>query len=187
MTSLADTSSPSAELLRPSPRPGVAVLAADLTEAARLLVRSASRAAGPGERQGLTGAQFDLLRHVGRHPGESVAEAASRLGLARNTVSTLVGQLCQAGLLERVPDARDGRVARLRLQPAAEQRMAAWRTRRTSAVAAALDLLTEDERDLLTRALPTLQRVGHELDLAARSGPPAGPGQVCGPGGEEGA
>jgi DNA-binding MarR family transcriptional regulator len=146
-------------------------LASELLAAARQLVSAAARAAGPGERAGLTGAQFDLLLHIGRNPGEPVARAATRLGLARNTVSTLVGQLCQAGLLERVPDPDDGRVARLWLQPAAEQRMSAWRSRRVAAVRAALDRCDEADRRVLTAALPALHRTGLELGAAtARPG-----------------
>jgi DNA-binding MarR family transcriptional regulator len=143
-------------------------LAGDLVETARDLVRVASRAAGPGERQGLTGAQFDLLRHVGRHPEQTVADVAAALQLARNTVSTLVGQLCTAGLLERVADLEDGRVARLRLQPTADQRMAAWRGRRTQAVEAALGRLTSDERDVLSVALPLLRRLTQDVDRGVR-------------------
>jgi len=141
-------------------------LAADLLEAARLLTRAAARAAGPGERTGLTGAQMDLLLHVRGTPDSTVAEAAARLGLARNTVSTLVGQLCQAGLVERVPDAGDGRVVRLRLQPEAERRMAAWRARRVAAVAAALRPLTAQESSVLATALPLLWAAGARLEEA---------------------
>ena len=139
-------------------------LAGDLVEAARGLIRASSRAAGPGERQGLTGAQFDLLRHVGRHPDQPVADVAAALQLARNTVSTLVGQLCEAGLLERVPDPRDGRVVRLRLQPGADKRMADWRRRRTRAVVTALEQLGADEREVLAAAVPVLRAVGLRLD-----------------------
>ena len=139
-------------------------LAGDLVEAARGLIRASSRAAGPGERQGLTGAQFDLLRHVGRHPAQPVADVAAALQLARNTVSALVGQLCEAGLLERVPDPRDGRVVRLRLQPGADKRMADWRRRRTRAVVTALEQLGADEREVLAAAVPVLRAVGLRLD-----------------------
>src|SRR6185437_8234753 len=41
----------------------------------------------------LTSAQVELVRVVRREPGTSVAEAAEKLGVAPNTVSTLVGQL----------------------------------------------------------------------------------------------
>ena len=46
-----------------------------------------------------------------------MADAAAELGVAPNTVSTLVRQLADAGVLERVRDSADGRVVRLRLTP----------------------------------------------------------------------
>ncbi len=144
--------------------PARAALAADLVEAARSLVRAAARAAGPGERSGLTGAQLDLLVYVSRNPDRTVAEVAADLRLARNTVSTLVGQLTRDGLLERIADPDDGRVARLRTQPAAGQRMAAWRVRRVEAVAQALSALDPDALDALGRAVAPLRRVGQHLE-----------------------
>ena len=67
---------------------------------ARRLTRAAARAAGPGERRELTGAQMEVLLLVRREPDLPVAEVAARLRLARNTVSTLVGQLVAAGLVQ---------------------------------------------------------------------------------------
>jgi DNA-binding MarR family transcriptional regulator len=143
-------------------------LAGELLEAARSVVRAASRAAGPGRRQELTGAQMDVLVHVRRNPDCSVADVATSLQLARNTVSTLVGQLTQSDLLERAADAQDGRVTRLRLQPEAEHRMAAWRARRVDAVSAALQLLDDDERGQILAALPALRHAGRALEERAR-------------------
>ena len=57
-----------------------------------------------------TTAQLELIRLVRRNPDLSVADAAAELGLAPNTVSTLVRQLADAGVLERVRDSADGRV-----------------------------------------------------------------------------
>ena len=138
--------------------------AAALIEAARRLTRAAARAAGPGERRGLTGAQMDLLVLVRREPGLPVAEAAARLRLARNTVSTLVGQLVTAGLLQRGSDAQDGRVVRLRLTAAAGERMGRWRARRVAAVGAALAVLDADDVEALAAALPALERAAAVLE-----------------------
>lgn len=156
-------------------------LAGDLLEAARTVVRATARATGPGERRDLTGAQMDLLLQVRSTPGATVADIAQQLRLARNTVSTLVGQLTRAGLLERVPDPDDGRIARLRLHPAAERRMSTWRARRLGVMAAALAELGPDELAALGAALDPLQRLGRVLagQVADQLPPePSGKGEV---------
>jgi DNA-binding MarR family transcriptional regulator len=138
--------------------------AVPLVDAARRLTRAAARAAGPGERRELTGAQMELLVLVRRRPDLPVADAAAALRLARNTVSTLVTQLDAAGLVERRTDPSDGRVVRLRLSPAAEERMAAWRARRVAAVQAALLRLDEADRRALRAAVPALERAAAVLE-----------------------
>src|SRR5207253_3031733 len=72
------------------------------------------------EALGVTDSEGELLRLVGRKPGIHVHAAASELGVASNSVSTLVKQLTRAGLLNRGSDPLDGRVACLRLTPQAE-------------------------------------------------------------------
>src|SRR3954451_24766059 len=69
----------------------------------------------------LTHSEGELLRLLDRRPGIRVHDAAAELGIASNSVSTLVKQLARAGLLERTPDPQDGRAACLRLTPLAEE------------------------------------------------------------------
>lgn len=116
----------------------------DDTDAERLLaavraVRRGTRAVGgPPLREGLTGAQAELLRLLRREPGISVGEAARRLSLAGNTVSTLVRQLVDLGHVVREPDPADARTARLRLTESTDAALSVWRDRRHAAVASAL-------------------------------------------------
>lgn len=107
----------------------------------------------------LTGSQVELLRLVRRHPDISIAEAAVELGSAANTVSTLVRQLVEVGLLRRVADPADRRVARLSLTAAARRRVNAWRDRRAAVVAVALGDLSAADRWALAAALPALGRL----------------------------
>ena len=65
----------------------------------RRLLRRRVQDDWPVER--LPAAQLDLVRLVGQQPGIGVADAASQLRLAPNTVSTLVRQLVAADLLRR--------------------------------------------------------------------------------------
>jgi DNA-binding MarR family transcriptional regulator len=121
-------------------------------------------AARPVELAPLTGAQLELVRLVRRHPGTSVADAAAQLRLAANTVSTLVGQLVDEGLLERGIDAADRRVARLQLRPEIRRKVDAWRDRRMLNMAAAISRLSTADRQALARAVPVLERLAGELE-----------------------
>jgi DNA-binding MarR family transcriptional regulator len=97
-----------------------------------------------------------------------VTEAAEALALAPNTVSTLVGQLTDAGLLRREPDRDDRRVARLHVTEAARHRIEAWRDQRIELTARAVCRLAPADRDALAAAVPALTRlVGALQELEA--------------------
>ena len=140
------------------------LLAEELIAAIGLVRRRLRRRAGrPFPLSALTDSQAELVRTVRRNPGISVAEAAAELGLVANTVSTLVGQLTERGLLQRTPDESDRRVARLTLTEPAREQVEAWRDRRTALVSGVLDDLTPDERDALVTALPVLAGLAERL------------------------
>jgi len=144
---------------------GARELSAGLLAVIGPLRRALRRAA----RQGLAvaplpTAQVELLRVVRLQPGTSVREAAQQLGVAANTVSTLVNRLVAAGLLERGQDPDDRRAARLGLTPLARRRVALWRDQREQALAAALAELDAEEREAVARALPALHRVLQALE-----------------------
>lgn len=126
--------------------------------------RSARRRAGrPAEFSALTGAQLELVRLVRRNPGLSVADAAQELRLAANTVSTLVRQVCELGLLRRSVDESDRRVARLDLPADVRRKVDAWRDRRVVLVGEAIAGLSPRERQQLAKALPALAHVAEVL------------------------
>src|SRR5438067_3853977 len=106
----------------------------------------------------ITHSEGELLRLLDRHPGIRVNDAAVELGIASNSVSTLVKQLNRAGLLERTSDPLDGRAACLRLTPSAQ----AWVTQvgnaREEAITRALHSLDNTDRDLIEAAVPALKR-----------------------------
>jgi DNA-binding MarR family transcriptional regulator len=93
----------------------------------------------------------------------SIADAAARLRVAPNTVSTLVGQLADAGVLERRTDEVDRRVVRLTPNPGIRRRVDAVRDRRLDALGEAMSRLSPDERRLLDEATPVLLRLADEL------------------------
>src|SRR5215813_5423219 len=87
-----------------------------------VLRRQARREAGrPWQLESLTGSQRERVRLVRHQPGISVAQAAAELGLAANSVSTLVRHLSDAGMIRRAPDPGDRPVARLNLTRTAQR------------------------------------------------------------------
>jgi DNA-binding MarR family transcriptional regulator len=125
--------------------------------------RSARLAGRPAELASLTGAQLDLVRLVWRRPGVSVAEAAAELRLAANTVSTLVRQLTDTGLLLRRVDPSDRRVARLELTAETARKVGRFRDRRVALVASAIAELRPADRRRLEAAVPILGALAERL------------------------
>jgi DNA-binding MarR family transcriptional regulator len=143
---------------------GAVPLAEDLLEAIGLVRRHTRRRVGRlWTDQDVSGAQAELLRLVRRMPGVSVAGAADELGVAANTVSTLVGSLVSAGLMCRTPDPEDRRVARLDLTDSARRRVERWRDARSAAIAEALAGLDAADRAAVAAAVPALTRLAARL------------------------
>ena len=139
-------------------------LAEGLLAAVGVLRRHTRRVVGrPWRLEAVSESQRELIRHVRRNPGTAVAAAAAELGLAPNTVSALVGQLTEQGLITRTPDPSDRRVGRLDLTPEASRQVDAWRDQRAAAVAEALRRLPADERAALAAAVPALVHLGDLL------------------------
>ncbi|HVW88022.1 MAG TPA: MarR family winged helix-turn-helix transcriptional regulator [Gaiellaceae bacterium] len=137
----------------------------DLLDAMSALRRALRRdVERPAELARLTSAQLQLLRVVRLSPGISVADAASELRVAPNTVSTLVRQLVEADVLVRRVDPHDRRVGRLDLKPGVRRKVEAWRRHRTEMVGRAVASLTPTERRRLEQALPVLVTVAEALE-----------------------
>ena len=96
-----------------------------------------------------------------------MAEAAAELGVAPNTVSTLVRQLVEVGVLTRRSDPGDRRVARLSLAPPVAEGMGVWLEKRSAALAEALASLSAEDRRALAGALGPLGRLALTLGRSA--------------------
>ena len=107
--------------------------------------------------------EADLLRLLDRRPGIRVQDAAFELGVASNSVSTLVKQLTRAGLVQRASDPLDGRAAHLWLTPLAEE----WATRvgnaRDAALGRALETLDDADRAAIEAAVPAMGRLAKAI------------------------
>jgi DNA-binding MarR family transcriptional regulator len=138
---------------------------ADELLATMALIRRRGRlvARRPVELSTLTGSQVDLVRVVRRRPGVSVTEVAKELRLAANTVSTLVGQLADIGLLIRRPDDADRRVVRLELTIEMQDKVGAFRDRRIAVLAAAMAELSPRDQHRLVGGVELLGRLAARL------------------------
>ncbi|MCE3550943.1 MarR family transcriptional regulator [Pseudonocardia sp. RS11V-5] len=121
----------------------------------------------------LRGAQAELLQQVEAEPGIGVAAAARALYLAGNSVSTLVNQLVDAGLLRREPDPADRRAVRLFLTPGAVDRLARRRAARRELLDDAFARLDAGERSAITAALPALEHLLAALEDSSPADQPA--------------
>jgi DNA-binding MarR family transcriptional regulator len=75
---------------------------------------------------GLTHVQHQLLVAVKGHPGDrppTVGELAGYLLQRHHSTVELVDRAAAAGLVERVPDDKDGRIVRVRLTALGERRL----------------------------------------------------------------
>ncbi|MFF6954830.1 MarR family winged helix-turn-helix transcriptional regulator [Streptomyces iakyrus] len=134
---------------------------ADALVGVQRLIRRRLRRQTPDPR--LRGAEVELLRLVVLRPGVGISDAARELGLAANSVSTLVNRLAGAGYLVRETDPADRRAARLLPTPAAETRLRDWRRRRAELVRRQVARLDEPDRRALTAALPALRKLADTL------------------------
>jgi DNA-binding MarR family transcriptional regulator len=75
------------------------------------------------------------------------------------TISKLIAILEAQRLVERQPDATDGRIVRVRATARGTKLLHDGRQRRVAALVAALTALPARDRALLARALPVLERV----------------------------
>lgn len=133
-------------------------LAAELFAVVGRFRRQLRRATGSSF-PGVTEAQAELLRLVGRQPGISVGEAAAELGLAPNTASTLVSKLSADGLLTRTADPDDRRVGRLRLTEHAQRIADESRAARRAALRQLLDRLDARQLDDLSEGLAVIAQM----------------------------
>jgi DNA-binding MarR family transcriptional regulator len=112
----------------------------------------------------LTDPQVAVLRTVEGSPGIASGAVAERLQLAPSTVSTLVRELVDAGLVVREADERDRRASTLRLTADAVEGLRLWGSVRERVLADALERLSPADRDALRAALPAVRRLVEHLD-----------------------
>ncbi|MFG3064224.1 MarR family winged helix-turn-helix transcriptional regulator [Streptomyces sp. NPDC048231] len=157
-----DVSSPGSAAQAPEARP--------LTEAVtrlRRALRSSIRTDYPWET--LPMAQVELLQVLGEHSPARVSDLAARQRLAQSTVSGLIGQMINAGLVVRNVDSADRRASVVTLTDAGSEKLVAWTAAHERRIHAALAALDDDSRAAIRNALPALFQLAENLDETADS------------------
>jgi DNA-binding MarR family transcriptional regulator len=115
-----------------------------------------------GDEDRLEQGQMDALDLLVRRD-RTMSGLAERLRIDPSTATRSVQRMVDAGLVERVPSAADGRIVVVRPTPAGERAHAAVAARRAHAMGLILDAFAPDERaqlaDLLDRFVEALDDV----------------------------
>ena len=128
----------------------------------RRALRSSVRSEIPWER--LPMAQVELLQRLADEPGIRVGDLASRHHLATNTVSNLVQQMVQAGLVDRTADPVDRRAVTVAPTPEGLRMLRGWATANSRRIDAAMDGLSQRDRRAIAAALPALTHLVLRLE-----------------------
>lgn len=128
----------------------------------RLAVLRLSRRLRQQSAGGITPSQLSALAAVDAHGEVSLGELATIEQIAPPTMTRIAAHLEEQGLVERRADTADRRVARVAVTAAGTDLLAEIRTRRDAYLAARLRELSAEERALLAKALPLLERLAAE-------------------------
>ncbi len=112
---------------------------------------------------GLSPTQYQVLASIVRLGPVRLSDLAVEEGLNPTMLSRIASKLESAGLVVRVPDADDGRVARLSVSGDGRLLVKRVRGERTDALNQVLDQLDHDQRLRLIEALPVLESVAEAL------------------------
>ena len=95
---------------------------------------------------GLSPAQASALASVHRHGNPSLGELAALEQVQPPTMTKIVANLADAGMVTREADAKDRRSARVRLTPAGERALERMRTLKNAFLLRRLEELDTDEQ-----------------------------------------
>ena len=140
--------------MTPSPRPPAPTLGFLLHDSARLMRKRFEQRA---RALGLSRSQWQLLAALTRNEGVQQSVLADLLDIEPITLGRLVDRCQKAGLIERRPDARDRRVWRLFLTPAAHPVLEVMQRIGAATREETLAGLSGADRDALMRILTTVR------------------------------
>ena len=91
-------------------------------------------------------------------------ELAESEGINPTMLSRVIAELVEPGLLERVNDEGDRRTVWVNCTQPGKRLAERIRRERTDAVSLALGGLSDDDQELIGRALPALERMAEQLE-----------------------
>jgi DNA-binding MarR family transcriptional regulator len=116
------------------------------------------------EQLGITGAQGYTLLAIPEHDSIAMNDLSARMKLASSTMTRMVDQLVQRGLVDRQSDADDRRVVRVRLTEGGTQAQAQLHGTLQYFFSQVLQAVPEGERETMLHSLETLnQAIMHTL------------------------
>jgi DNA-binding MarR family transcriptional regulator len=110
----------------------------------------------------VTPSQLSALSTVAKHGELTLGELAAIERIAPPSMTRIAARLEDEGWLERRADTSDRRVARVAVSPAGQALLDETRTRRDAFLANRLQQFTDEERALLERAVPLLERLASD-------------------------
>jgi DNA-binding MarR family transcriptional regulator len=108
---------------------------------------------------GLSPAQASALGSVRRHGSPTLGELAAIEQVQPPSMTRIVANLTEAGMVTRVADANDRRSARVRVTPAGERALERIRTRKNAFLLRRLGELSADEQQQATQLVGLLEHI----------------------------
>jgi DNA-binding MarR family transcriptional regulator len=142
--------------------PGTTVDRAQLAGRLRLVVTRLNRRLRQQGETGLGASTFSALATISRRGPLSLGELAALEGVKPPSITTTVAALEAQGLVTRVADPADRRVARVTVTPRGRLRLLRSRTRKTAYLAARLEALDERQLQVLEEAATILEQTVEE-------------------------
>src|SRR5579884_1178414 len=121
------------------------------------------RVTDAGTAAGLTPARASMLLNVERNGPMRLSRLAEDEAINPTMLSRMVGDLVEAGLLERESDPADRRAAWVQVTPEGGELARRIRGERTEAMNAALSRCSATDRKAIRAALPALERLAEQL------------------------
>lgn len=134
----------------------------DLASELRLAVTRLARRLRQEGAEGITPSQLSALASIEHHGPITLGDLAAHERVQPPTMTRIVAALADQGLVAREVDPDDRRVARVRVTSAGRRLLARSRRRKAAYLASRLRRLDDDERLLLARAVPILERLLEE-------------------------
>lgn len=111
-------------------------------------------------------AQADILQRLASSGSTRISDLASRSRLAVNTVSTLISQLEEGGLVSREKDATDRRVVLIAVTAKGRRRLDEWLAMTEELLGSAIDHLSAGSQRQLRDSMPVLLELADAIETA---------------------